>query len=421
MNTYRRLLALSAVMLILGFGPLYAQQKATRTLFDTHFTGGTLRIDCLRYGNAYADTVWPSRWLDRNSPWHGSRTRLVDPFDKGEYRVEIRDTATGEVLYSRGYSNLFREYCGTDEGKEKMYAFEETLLLPMPRHVVHIVLQKRDRRQRMRDATTLTFDPALKPLPIFPFPNSVNNCAFSKVAGPSDSKIDLAVVAQGYDGLPDSVVVRDIRRLAGMVLDKEPFASHADDFNIYGVRGDAGAEFNTFGSDRYLMTGHVWQLHDVLGTLPCDFIIVMVNDERYGGGGIYNFYAATSLNWQAQYVLPHELGHAIGGLADEYVDEELSYASLHQSKVEPVEPNITNLKNFEGKWQAMLAPGTPVPTPPDTTVSRKECGPLGVYEGAGYAAHGMYRPAMHCMMRDYGPFCPVCSRRLEEVFGLYTR
>ena len=46
---------------------------------------------------------------------------------------------------------------------------------------------------------------------------------------------------------------------------------------------------------------------------------------------------------------------------------------------------------------------------------------MGVYEGAGYSSKGVYRPTMHCMMRDYAPFCPVCAKRLEEIFMLYTR
>ena len=69
----------------------------------------------------------------------------------------------------------------------------------------------------------------------------------------------------------------------------------------------------------------------------------------------------------------------------------------------------------------MLPQGTPVPTPEDPNIPRKENGPLGVYEGAGYQAKELYRPTMHCMMRDYAPFCPVCEKRLEAVFRLYTK
>jgi hypothetical protein len=159
----------------------------------------------------------------------------------------------------------------------------------------------------------------------------------------------------------------------------------------------------------------------VLGKTPCDHIVIVINNSKYGGGAIYNFYSVSSLHSMAEMVLTHELGHGIGGLADEYVDEDLSYADLHRTAYEPLEPNITNLVDFGSKWQSMLKKGTPVPTPNNNKTPRNENGPLGVYEGAGYSAKGVYRPVMHCMMRDYAPFCPVCSKRLVEVFSLYTR
>ena len=220
--------------------------------------------------------------------------------------------------------------------------------------------------------------------------------------------------------MPQKVGV-DFYRMKEVLFGKEPFKGHRMDFNVYGVVGDVGADFGTFGIDRYLMTFSVHRLHDLIGTTPCDYIIIMVNSDTYGGGAIYNFYAVSSLHKMAEYVLPHEFGHAFGGLADEYVDEEMSYSTLHLGDREPLEPNITNLRDFDSKWKAMLPEGTPVPTPDNDNLPKGVCGPLGVYEGAGYSSKGVYRPTMHCMMRDYAPFCPVCAKRLEEVFGLYTR
>ena len=91
--------------------------EAQQVSFGKYFTGGTLRMDCLREGSAQGDTVWVERWVDRMSDWHGSRKELLDPFDNGDYRVEVRDAKTGKTIYSRGYSNLFREYKDTPEGK----------------------------------------------------------------------------------------------------------------------------------------------------------------------------------------------------------------------------------------------------------------------------------------------------------------
>ena len=373
--------------------------------FDRWFTGGTLRLDCLREGSALDDTVWVERWYDRQAAWHGSRTQLIDPFDNGDYRVVVRDAETGRELYSRGYSNLFREYKDTPEGKTSAKIFEETLLVPMPKGKVLIAFQKRDRDMRLQDQTVVSFE-GVK--------------GSERTNDELSTRFDVAFVMQGFDTMNDADYQRVCERMRGVLLGKEPFASHREDFNLYFVKGDAGVEYNTFGADRYAMTFKVWELHDVLGTTPCDHIIIVLNNEKYGGGAIYNFYSVTSLHLMAENVLPHELGHGIGGLADEYVDEDLSYADLHRTQYEPLEPNITNLVDFQSKWQSMLPAGTPVPTP-DANVPRNENGPLGVYEGAGYSSKGVYRPARHCMMRNYAPFCPVCRQRLEEVIKMYTR
>lgn len=397
---------------------LSAATAAQTSDFDRWFTGGTLRLDCLRQGSAQGDTVWVERWIDRTASWHGSRTQLLDPFDNGDYRVVLRDAATGKDLYSRGYSNLFREYKDTPEGKTTVRRFEETVLVPMPRNKVQIVLQRRNNEtMRLEDQTVVSFDPQRQDLPILPVPFTQDR----EYHGDPSVKLDVAFVMQGFDTMPDEDYRKVCERMTNVLFGKEPFRSHRTDFNLYFLRGDAGVEYNTFGADRYAMTFKLWQLHDILGDTPCDHIIIVINNEKYGGGAIYNFYSVSSLHSMAESVLPHELGHGIGGLADEYVDEDLSYSDLHRTAYEPLEPNITNLVDFPTKWQHLLPEGTPVPTPDNKEVPRTENGPLGVYEGAGYSSKGVYRPAMHCMMRDYAPFCPVCHNRLESIFSLYTR
>jgi hypothetical protein len=393
--------------------------EAQKIKFSKWFSGGTLRIDCMREGNAQKDTIWVERWIDRSCDWHGSHTQLLDPFDNGDYSVEMRDAKSGTTIYSRCYSNLFREYKGTEEGRTKVGRFEETLLLPMPKRPVNIALRKRNADMQLVDQTVVYFDPSNTDALDFSYRFGIRTDL--EVHGDPAEKVDVVIVAQGYDDENESQLRVDYYRMKEILFGKEPFASHRDDFNIYGIRADVDAEYNTFGIDRYLMTFSLWKLHDRIGNTPCDFIIIMVNNGKYGGGAIYNFYAVTSMHEMAEYVLPHEFGHHFGGLADEYVDEDLAYGNIHINDYEPLEPNITNLKDFDRKWKSMLPQGTPVPTPARTDISKKENGPLGVYEGAGYASKGVFRPVMHCMMRDYAPFCPVCTKRLEEIFKLYTK
>ncbi|MBR1550422.1 MAG: hypothetical protein IJ634_07265 [Bacteroidales bacterium] len=406
------------LLLVAAMAMVQGEVGAQTVKFSKYFTGGTLRLDCSREGNAEGDTVWVSRWLDRSADWHGSRTVLIDPFDNGDYRVEMRDAKSGKVLYSKGYSNLFREYKGTAKGKKVKARFEETLLLPMPKRKVNIALQRRDEHMKLVDQTVVPFDPGERELD---FNYHIGVRTDLELHGDPQDKVDVVIVAQGYDSDSDPQLRVDYYRMKEILFGQKPFKNHRNDFNVYGVKADVDAEFGTFGIDRYLMTFSLWKLHDALGTTPCDYIIIMVNSDTYGGGAIYNFYAVTSMHRLAEYVLPHEFGHSFGGLADEYVDEDLAYGNLHINDYEPLEPNITNLKAFDRKWKSMLPAEVKIPTPENQDVPRSECGPLGVYEGAGYANEGVYRPAMRCMMRDYAPFCPVCAKRLEEVFSLYLK
>lgn len=419
---------------IVGFALPHA---VAADLFHRHFADSTLRVDYHRTGNRKCDTIVDVTYAVAGG-WVGSTTQLIDPFDNGDYRIVVTDTAASEFLYSRCYNTLFSEYRQTKAGADSAATFEEVVRVPLPLHAVRLLFQRRGTDGKFHTQSAMLLDPAAKDFaPRRPQPL----CSPLRLhySGNPQRKVDIAIVPEGYGAADSLKMRRDLQRFCDYILAQEPFASRSRHINVWGLpltakasgitnpgRGIAvesllGASYNTLGSDRYLMTTRLWQLHDVLATTPCDHIVIMANSTTYGGGAIYNFYAMSSTCDMAYMVLPHELGHSIGGLADEYVDEELSYSDIHPTATEPVEPNITTLVDFASKWQSMLPKGTAVPTPDNASVSRSENGPLGVYEGAGYKPRGVYRPAMHCMMRDYAPFCPVCKKRLNAVFDLYIK
>jgi hypothetical protein len=255
--------------------------------------------------------------------------------------------------------------------------------------------------------------------------------------GDPHRKMDVVIVPEGYGPADSLKMMRDMHTFCKYLLGQEPFSSRSDDFNVWGIplMGEAsgitdpgkgisvnslvGSSYNTFGADRYLMTMHLFQLHDAIGATPCDHIIIMANSTTYGGGAIYNFYAMSSLNQMAYVVLPHELGHSIGGLADEYVDEDLSYGDIHLLDQEPIEPNITTLVDFDAKWKDMVDKKTPVPTPRE----KKFESTIGVFEGGGYEAEGVYSPHMDCLMKTFNghEFCPVCQRAIERMILYYSK
>lgn len=218
----------------------------------------------------------------------------------------------------------------------------------------------------------------------------------------------------------------------------DPFKSMKKRFNIVAVAApstDSGvsvprlgewkqtafsSHFSTFYSDRYLTTRSVKSIHDALAGIPYEHIIILANTEEYGGGGIYNSYTLTTAHHPLfRPVVVHEFGHSFGGLADEYFYDNDIATDSYPLDMEPWEQNITTRIDFASKWEDMLAKDTPIPTP----VSKQAQYPVGVYEGGGYSAKGVFRPADNCRMRtnEYPAFCPVCQRALQRLIDFYTK
>ena len=94
---------------------------------------------------------------------------------------------------------------------------------------------------------------------------------------------------------------------------------------------------------------------------------------------------------------------------------------MYARDIEPWEANLTTLVGFEDKfWKAMVPAGTPVPTP-DTPEYE---GVVGVFEGGGYAAKGVYRPWRNCLMNNLhrtDEFCPVCTKAICNYIEFLCR
>lgn len=447
----RQLVVLMAICLA-GFAGVQGQENRNVD-FGTYFYDATMRVDYIRRGNLQHDTVLLKEIAIQNPDlWAGSTTQLLDPVNNGEYRVVVKEAATGRELYSRTYTTLFNEYRDTPAGKDSVADFEEVVLIPYPKVEVEICMQKRDAQLRFFTAATFRYPESNR---IYEFdgtsgelkPTSYGFAVVPPKAKPvrllyngdSHKKIDVVIVAEGYGKKDKKKMEGDFKKFTEYLLAQEPFSRRRGDFNVWGigvlaaesgvtdptegryVSSAVGSSYNTFGSDRYLMTTRLFQLHNLLAGCPYDHIIIMGNCDTYGGGAIYNFYAFSAVQEMSQWILPHELGHSIGGLADEYVDEELSYNDIHKLELEPVQPNITTLVDFASKWADLVDEGTAVPTPPVKGLGPRACGPVGVYEGAGYKAKGIYRPCTNCMMNYYAAFCPVCHRTLNRMFDLYTK
>ena len=132
------------------------------------------------------------------------------------------------------------------------------------------------------------------------------------------------------------------------MIGHEPYASHRDQINVRGVllpsqesgcdepsrgvhkRTALGCTFDSLGSERYMLTEDNRAMRDIAQAVPYDVLYIMVNHERYGGGGIYNLFCTfTSDNQWSEYVFLHEFGHSFAGLADEYYTSNVAYTDFY--------------------------------------------------------------------------------------------
>ncbi|MBT8135843.1 MAG: IgA Peptidase M64 [Gammaproteobacteria bacterium] len=451
--------------------------------YASFFTDSTMRVDIFHTGGKGDEIIALDR-IVADGDWPGSRTQLIDSTNLGKYLLEVIDPDTNQVIYSRGFATIYGEWETTGEYRDTHRTFHESLRFPWPRSPVQVVLKVRDGTRGFRQLWMTRVDPAsrfVNPVQL----NSQYNVWTLFEYGPAAEKVDLLLIAEGYSSGEMKKFRRDARRLTDALFETEPFKSRKRDFNVRALeipaqesgvsrpragdfnRTPVSLEYNIFDSERYVLTYDNRALRDAASAAPYDFIEILANEEQYGGGGIYNFQATTSVDTAfAEYVFIHEFGHHFAALADEYYTSPVSYETdTGGVQPEPWEPNVTALHDpAQLKWRHLAERRTPVPTPwPKQEFDEKSRGyqarraelraagapesemdklfyeqrdvltellgtqefsnTVGAFEGASYQATGLYRPEMDCIMftRDDVGFCRVCSEAIERVIDLYAQ
>ncbi len=441
----------------------------------------TMRIDYYHTGNVSSEVFSLDQVVLEPLPWPGNPGHPVDDTNLGKYLFEVRDRATNNLLYSRGFASIYGEWETTDEAKVMNRSFSESLRFPAPIMPVQIILKKRDARNAFREIWTFTLDPKDIFIKRANPPLGGPVIEIEKHGDPAD-KLDFLILADGYTDAERGKFEKDARRLSGLLFETEPFKSRRRDFNVWALftasaepgisrpssgiyrRPPIGSTYDAFGSERYILTFENKAFRDIASWAPYEVVEILVNSNTYGGGGIFNLYGTVAADSQsASYIFVHEFGHHLAGLADEYYTSDVAY-NPPAEKIEPWEPNVTALLDKTAlKWGSLLSAETPVPTPwnkepfekysrelqerrrqlrregrPEAEMDalfreeRKQeekmfaqeryAGKVGAFEGANYEAEGCYRPQVNCIMftrTDY--FCRVCRSAIERVIDLYSR
>lgn len=397
--------------------------------FDKLFEEKTLRLDYYHCGNATSEQFFFDE-LIREPHWAGSKINLVDTKYYGTHRLEMRTADTNELIYSRGYSTLFDEWQTTPEAQTTSCCYPESVVMPFPCQKVVLSIFSRNKAGEWLK----TFEHPVDPQSYLIKSENKNLPVFDVVkSGNPEKMVDLVLLAEGYTADQEELFRADCRKFADELFSYAPYSQNKNKFNIRGVwapSNEAGPDipgdhswnntrlnssFYTFDSERYLMVNDFQEIRDVAGNAPYDYIYILANTDKYGGGAIYNFYGISAAHHadETGKIYIHEFGHLFAGLGDEYVGG-VEYSEFYPLNVEPWEPNLTTLVQFDKKWKDLLPEGTAVPTPVKPENKQK----LGVYEGGGYVIKGVYRPWINCLMNNLHSidvFCPVCSKSIQET------
>jgi IgA Peptidase M64. len=448
--------------------------------FKTYFTDKTMRLDYYHTGNEKREHFAIDQVMN-DGVWSGSETQLIDKLELGSYFFEVVDKASNILLYSRGFASIFGEWQSTPESKSVWGTFSESLRFPWPLKSVIVKLKKRDGNNKFETIWITTIDPTsrqVNPAEI-KHTEKVDIIANNGAVG---NKVDIVILGDGYAKTEMEKFRSDAKRLSSALLGVEPYRSRIKDINIYAVetpaeesgvtmphhgiykRSPLSTHYSSFDSERYVLSYDNKTIRNVASSVPYDFMVILINERTYGGGGIYNLYTTVAAdNRFSSYIMIHELGHHLAALADEYYTSSVAYETP-KIIVEPWEPNITALLDKNNlKWKDLVTKGTPIPTPwnkeqfdkygyhvqktrdslrathvaesvmEDLFLNQKKMevqlfdsekykDVVGAFEGAGYVAKGLYRPQIDCIMfTRHEKFCKVCQRSISNVLDEYTR
>ena len=225
------------------------------------------------------------------------------------------------------------------------------------------------------------------------------------VTGDDQESIVFLFVGDGFTKKEQPIFDKKVEKLKNYILKTNPFVQFKDNINFYSlnvISNESGAannpkylkdtyfqsSYNCFNIERLLVPFNpsaAFELADYY--VPnYDYIIMVVNDERYGGSG--GTIPVTSINSDSYEILVHEMGHTVGGLSDEYWAGDI-YAAETSNMSQVKDPLKVRWKGYIGK------------------------NGIGVYP---YEENPKwFRPSQNCKMRFLGnEFCDVCISTLTQ-------
>ncbi len=263
------------------------------------------------------------------------------------------------------------------------------------------------------------------------------------VSGPSANRFDIVIVGDGYTQAQLGLFHTHATAKWETIRTTEPFTTYANYFNVWmvdvasnesGVDSDPlpgtmrdtalDMQFWCSGTERLLCMDNTKAGAFAAQAPGSDQVLGLANSTKYGGAG--GAYATSSGgNVAAGQITVHELGHSIGGLADEYdyyyraglAEDANNDVQIPQPLYTGGEPTQANLSKQQRdpmlaaktKWWRWIGETSP------------DGGVVGSFEGGGYYKLGVYRPTEQSLMRSLGKALNLPSReKMTQAFYVHV-
>jgi hypothetical protein len=239
-----------------------------------------------------------------------------------------------------------------------------------------------------------------------------------QVTGDPQERFDLVILGDGYTAAEMPKFREQVREHLNVMWSIEPYKSYRNYFNVYAVEivsGESGVSCDnsltspkkntplkmafwggcSASSVQRLLTVNNAIAKTYANTAPkVDQILAIANSDTYGGAG-GSYATASGGNALSALISPHELGHSLGGLADEYDYYTRGITTGNYTGGEPASVHHTLLSeqqmlDQQAKWWRWL--GEP----------SEAGGTIGRYEGGQYYSTGVWRPSRHSQMKTLG-------------------
>jgi hypothetical protein len=254
-----------------------------------------------------------------------------------------------------------------------------------------------------------------------------------QVTGPTSERLNLVILGDGYTAAEMQKFRDQVDKHLNIQWSFEPFKSYRNYFNVYMIEvespvsgiscdpddgnvrratplrmqfastcpAEPNARGITAGSGGSTVINAL--ASQIPGVVPANRqTLTLANTNTYGGQGGTDATTSGGAS-QGPLISPHELGHSLGGLQDEYPYSARNvpggaYTGAEPTSVHHTLYTVEQMLTGQLKWWRWLG---------EESLSG---GPIGRYESGSTRSSGVWRPSEHSMMRWLGNYFDQVSR-----------